>query len=450
MGDKIDDVNKFWDRFRDLVIQSGVSESYADWYVRWGQKFALSIKGRPLRRRTAEDIQLFLINISNKKSIQRWQVEQALEALKLLYNVYLKLPIPIHEVPPLDSLKNNPKSTETNINFRDTLARKNEILNLYGDLFGKIRKEIRYRHYSIRTEKSYVDWISRYSIFFNKTNPEKLGANEIRQYLDYLATDRKVAASTQNQALNAIVFLYTQVLKQEAGDFSEFVRARRPRKVPVVLTLQEISLLMNQLAGINRLMSGLLYGAGLRIMECIRLRIKDVDFAQNQIIVRNGKGAKDRITILPEKYKDPLKKQVADAKTLFMKDLEDGLDGVYIWPSFERKKPGAAKNWIWQYVFPSYNLSIDPRSGKVRRHHLHPNTLRRAIAGAARSSELSKEVTPHTLRHSFATHLLEKGYDIRTVQELLGHSDVSTTMIYTHVLNKPGLPVLSPADFLEE
>ena len=446
MGVKINDVNRFWNQFRDLVIQSGVSDSYADWYVKWGQKFALSIKGKPLRQRTVEDIQRFLINISNKKGVQRWQVEQARESLKLLYNIHLKLPIPIHEAPTFNSTKNEYKASLTNGNFRDTLAHKDEILNLYRDLFEKIRKEIRYRHYSIRTEKSYIDWIVRYLIFFNKTPPEKLEANEIRQYLDYLATDRKVAASTQNQALNAIVFVYTQVLKRDTGDFSEFVRAKRHIKVPVVLNRQEMSLLMDQLAGINWLMSGLLYGAGLRIMECIRLRIKDVDFGQNQIIVRNGKGAKDRITILPEKYKDPLKKQVNNAKGLFMKDLENGFDGVYIWPSFERKKPGAAKNWIWQYVFPASNLSIDSRSGKVRRHHLHPTTLRRAIAGAARSSGLSKEVTPHTLRHSFATHLLEKGYDIRTIQELLGHADVSTTMIYTHVLNKPGLPVLSPAD----
>ncbi|MDB9822204.1 site-specific integrase [Deltaproteobacteria bacterium] len=446
MKQKTNDVNKFWVRFRDSVIQYGVPDTYADWYVKWGQKFAVSIKGRPLRQRTGNDIEHFLSNLSSRKNVGKWQVEQAREALHILYNDYLQLPVLLSESNKHDQYKNNPKSAHMGERFKDNLSRKTEIIKSHKKLIEKIQKEIRYRHYSIRTEQTYIDWVIRFLIFFNSVSPENLGPNDIRQYLDYLANDRKVAASTQNQALNAIVFLYTQVLKRDAGDFSEFVRARRHRKVPVVLTRQEMSLLMDQLDGTIRLMSGLLYGAGLRIMECIRLRIKEVDFAQDQIVVRNGKGKKDRITILPEKYKDPLKKQVNDAKALFMKDLENGFDGVYIWPSFERKMSGAAKDWIWQYVFPASNLSIDPRSGKVRRHHVDPSTLRRTIKNAARSAGLSKQVSPHTLRHSFATHLLEKGYDIRTIQELLGHSDVSTTMIYTHALNKPGLAVISPAD----
>ena len=217
-------------------------------------------------------------------------------------------------------------------------------------------------------------------------------------------------------------------------------------QVPVVLTRQEVVLLLDRLEGVVGLMAGLLYGAGLRTNECIRLRIKDVDFAQNQIIIRDGKGKKDRITMLPEKYKQPLKKQIDDARSLFEQDLKNGSDGVYIWPSFERKMTGAPKDWIWQYVFPAVRLSVDPRNGKVRRHHIYASTLRKAVKRAARAAGLSKQVSPHTLRHSFATHLLEKGYNIRTVQELLGHADVSTTMIYTHVLSRPGLPVQSPAD----
>ena len=286
-------------------------------------------------------------------------------------------------------------------------------------------------------------------MFVNGEDPEKLGTGDIRKYLDYLACERNVRANTQNLALNSIVFMYTQVLKRDPGDFSDFYRAKRGRKVPVVLSKDEIDLLFEQLNGVTLLMSGIQYGSGLRTTECIRLRIKDIDFARNNIIVRNGKGDKDRLTMLPEKYKEDLKKQIVYAKELFLKDLEDGSDGVYIWPAFARKNPGAKRNWIWQYVFPASNLSADPRSKCFQRHHIDQSTLQKAVKNAARSAGLSKEVTPHTLRHSFATHLLEKGYDIRTVQELLGHSDVSTTMIYTHVLNKPGLPVLSPADFLK-
>ncbi len=243
--------------------------------------------------------------------------------------------------------------------------------------------------------------------------------------------------------------MYTQVLNREPGDFSDFIRAKRAKKIPVVLTVKEMNQLMEQIEGVSRLMAGLLYGSGLRIMECIRLRIKDIDFAQNRIVVRNGKGNKDRFTMLPGSYKEDLKKQVKHSKDLFLKDLkgEGDFDGVYIWPSYDRKNPGAKKDWRWQYVFPSAYLSVDPRSNRVRRHHTDPSNLRKAVKNAAQEAGLSKEVTPHTLRHTFATRLLEKGYDIRTIQELLGHADVSTTMIYTHALNRPGIPVLSPADF---
>lgn len=241
--------------------------------------------------------------------------------------------------------------------------------------------------------------------------------------------------------------MYTQVLKRDPGDFSDFYRAKRGRKIPVVLSKEEIDLLLEQLEGITYLMAGLQYGSGLRTTELIRLRIKDIDFARNNIIVRNGKGDKDRLTTLPEKHKEDLKKQIEYARGLLQKDLEDGSDGVYIWPAFARKNPGAKKNWIWQYLFPAGNLSVDPRSKSYQRHHINQSVLQKAVKSAAQAAGLSKEVTPHILRHSFATHLLERGYDIRVIQELLGHADVSTTMIYTHVLNRPGIPVLSPADF---
>ncbi|KKM73792.1 hypothetical protein LCGC14_1406920, partial [marine sediment metagenome] len=263
---------------------------------------------------------------------------------------------------------------------------------------------------------------------------------------EYLTEEREVAASTQNQALNALVFLYEQVLKEPLGIIGEFTRAKRPKRLPVVLSREEVNRLLDALAGTHNLMAGLLYGGGLRLMECVRLRVKDVDFAQSQILIRSGKGQKDRITILPDRFQQPLKEHLALTRELYEKDIAEGLGGVYIWPSLARKYPNVGKEWIWQYVFPSNKLSVDPRSREVRRHHIHENGLHRAIKTAAVKVGLTKQMSSHVLRHSFATHLLENSYDIRTVQELLGHADVSTTMIYTHVLNKPGLAVKSPVD----
>jgi len=256
-----------------------------------------------------------------------------------------------------------------------------------------------------------------------------------------------VAASTQNQALNAIVFFFKEVLKHDPGDFSDFVRAKRPTRVPEVLTRSEVELLLEAMSGVNQLMAGLLYGAGLRLMECIRLRVKDVDFEARRLTIRDGKGRKDRVTMLPERFLHLLKQQLEHAKALYKSDLEKGVAGVYIWPGLDRKYPNAAREWIWQYVFPSNRLSVDPRSHITRRHHVHASSLQKAVKNTAAKAGLTKRVTCHTLRHSIATHLLENGCDIRTVQELMGHSNVSTTMIYTHVLNRPGLSVKSPADF---
>ncbi|MFC1495288.1 integron integrase [Thermodesulfobacteriota bacterium] len=447
MRDKQSDVNRFWDRFRDAVIKHGVPETYADWYVKWGQKFALSIKGKPLRERTLEDIKTFLSRIKLQKGFNKFQIEQARKALYILYYKYLKVPVDFskNEESGIPERKQG-YSRDIESDNNDFIFKK-DVKKSHRELIDKIRKELRYKHYSLKTEYTYIDWAVRFISFFKGASPEKLGAKDIKKYLDYLAVERQVASSTQNQALNAIVFMYTQVLKQDPGNFSDFVRAKQKRNIPVVLTIDEVGAVLSNIDGKMLLMAGLLYGSGLRILECVRLRIKDVDFAQNHIEVRNSKGNKDRLTILPGRYKGDLKKQVDYARELFLKDLENDFDGVYIWPSYDRKNPGAKKDWIWQYIFPANNLSVDPRSNKIRRHHIDQSTLRKAVKNAARSAGLTKEVTPHTLRHSFATHLLEKGYDIRTIQELLGHADVSTTMIYTHALNKPGVPVLSPADF---
>jgi integron integrase len=292
-----------------------------------------------------------------------------------------------------------------------------------------------------------VGWIGRFLSFNGLKDPLSLDASHISKYLEYLATNRNVSSSTQNQALNAIVFLYTQVLKRDAGDFADFTHAKKPVKVPTVLSRGEINRLINNLDGVFKLMAGIMWGSGLRVMECVRLRVQDIDFDADQIIVRDGKGAKDRVTMLAQRYVGPLKEQLKNARRLFDEDAKLKTGGVYMWDAIERKYPDAAREWIWQYVFPSMKLSVDPRSKLVRRHHLDPNALQRRIKDASFDAGIAKRVSCHTLRHSFATQLLQSGADIRTVQELLGHSDVSTTMIYTHVLNRPGVVAKSPADF---
>ena len=269
---------------------------------------------------------------------------------------------------------------------------------------------------------------------------------EVTQFLTHLAREGKVAASTQNQALSALLFLYKEVLRVEIGWLDKVERAKRPARIPVVLTKDEIRKLFSHLHGTHRLMAGLLYGSGLRLMECVRLRVKDVDFGYGSIMVRDGKGAKDRVSMLPLNLASALDRHLQKVKAQHEEDLEAGLGSVYLPTALERKYPGAAIEWSWQYVFPSSRISKDPRSQMKRRHHVEESSLQLAVKNAVRVSGIAKAATCHTLRHSFATHLLENGYDIRTVQELLGHKDVSTTMRYTHVLNKPGLGVKSPMD----
>jgi len=275
-----------------------------------------------------------------------------------------------------------------------------------------------------------------------------MGEKEISQYISHLATHSKVAASTQNQALNAVVFLYKHVLQKELGDFGRMERAKRPERLPTVLTKAEVTRVLAAISGAYGLMAKIIYGCGLRLMECVRLRVKDVDFERNQVMVRDGKGMKDRTTMLPVQLKSYLLEHLSRVKIIHEQDLQRGHGEVYMPFALERKYPMAAKEWGWQYVFPSDRMSVDPRSGKMRRHHLNESGLQKAIRTAGRTAGLSKPVSPHTLRHSFATHLLESGYDIRTVQELLGHKDVSTTMIYTHVIGKGGMGVQSPFDTL--
>lgn len=313
-------------------------------------------------------------------------------------------------------------------------------------LLDQVRGKIRLKHYSIRTEQAYVDWIKRFVLHFGKRHPRDLGAAEVEQFLTHLAVYGKVAASTQNQAKSALLFLYKEVLALELPWLDNVAQAKTPKRLPVVLNREEVQAVLSRLSGTHWLIASLLYGSGMRIMECLRLRVKDVDFKRREILIRDGKGFKDRVTVLPGSLAASLETHLAKVRELHEADLQQGYGAVYLPNALERKYPNAAREWGWQYVFPSAKLSTDPRSDETRRHHVQDQSVQRAVKQAARDADLVKPATPHTFRHSFATHLLESGYDIRTVQELLGHSDVSTTMIYTHVLNKGGRGVVSPLD----
>ncbi|MES2129572.1 MAG: integron integrase [Pseudomonadota bacterium] len=313
-------------------------------------------------------------------------------------------------------------------------------------LLVQVRDRIRTKHYSIRTEISYVGWIRRFILFHHKRHPQEMGAEHVSAFLSHLAVEGKVSASTQNQAKSALLFLYKEVLGTELPWLDDIESAKNAKRMPVVLTEEEVRLVLARTEGTPGLMLRLIYGTGMRIMECVRLRVKDVEFSRHEIVIREGKGAKDRITMLPTALVTPLQEHLVRVKQLHQDDLVDGHGDVYLPYALERKYPNANREWAWQYVFPARGRSTDPRSGLVRRHHADEKTIQRAMRQAMRDAGIAKPATPHTLRHSFATHLLSSGYDIRTVQELLGHKDVQTTMIYTHVLNRGGRGVLSPLD----
>lgn len=316
-------------------------------------------------------------------------------------------------------------------------------------LLDRVREALRVRHYSLRTEQAYVHWIKRFILFHGKRHPQSLGEREITAFLTHLAVRRNVAASTQNQALSAILFLYKQVLKHELDWLDSVVRAKRPPRLPTVLTATETQTLLSHLDGTNRLIAELMYGTGMRLMECLRLRVKDIEFDYRQITVRGGKGDKDRVTVLPEKTIPALRQQLVHARQLHELDIREGFGEVYLPFALARKYPNGGREWGWQFVFPARSRSTDPYDGTIRRHHVYEKNVQRALKQAARDTGLVKPVSSHTLRHSFATHLLERGHDIRTIQELLGHKDVKTTMIYTHVMNRGAKGVVSPLDGME-
>jgi len=449
--DKSIAAQRFWDAFRACVEENRVRPDVSTFYVKWAQSFVDFQRGKRLRERSRQDIEGFLAELGKSPGVKDWQVRQAEHAVKILYETFLPGYSPETAANPVEKPKEKKTAACFPVKragrFRDQ-AVPGEVERLFAPLIDALRSEIRSRHYSIRTETAYADWVRRFIAFQEYADPRRIdAAGAVKKYLEYLATAREVAASTQNQALNALVFFYANALKMPFGDMGGFVRAKRPQRMPEVMTRDEVQTLLGEMEGVTGLMAGLMYGGGLRLMECLRLRVKDVDFGRQQIMVRDGKGQKDRVTMLPERFVSQLKDHLARVKVMYEKDRAKGVPGVFIWPALARKYPKAATEWRWQYIFPAKGLSVDPRSGTVRRHHMSETLVQKAVKEAVSRAGITRKISCHTLRHSFATHLLEARYDIRTVQELLGHADVSTTMIYTHVLNRPGISVQSPADF---
>ncbi|MGE0081841.1 MAG: integron integrase [Thiohalomonadaceae bacterium] len=424
------------------------------------EQFIRAFPGRRLAEITAGEVTDYLTAIGHDTKLKPWQFEQVVGAIQTLYSMVSAAWVAgfdwqfwkdsartlesQHATTAREALPVSPEEFASRIGE----TRFASLIRSHLDLFSRAASVMRVRGMSIRTEQSYLAWLCRFIQFHRNRAPADCGAAEVSAFLQYLAVQRNVAASTQNQALNALVFIYDKVLEQPLGSLGPYDRAHRPKRLPVVLSADEVRRLLEQLTGTHWLIASLLYGTGMRLMECLRLRVQDIDFDRSQIVVRRGKGDKDRVVPLPAKLVAHLRDHLSQRRELHQSDLAAGFGEVVLPDALAAKYPNAAREWRWQFVFPAGRVALDPRSGRVRRHHLHETAVQRAVTDAARKARVPKKATCHTLRHSFATHLLERGQDIRTVQELLGHADVSTTMIYTHVLNRGGLAVTSPLDGL--
>ncbi|MEW6602051.1 MAG: integron integrase [Nitrospirota bacterium] len=402
-----------------LSSKERIQDKYLPYYLRWVRECYRFLDLSESNAITNEQKTTFLKHLSKKH--EDWQINQADNALRL-YGYFLS-------------------RTSGNETLGDPATSGD-----WKQIEEKTKEAIRLRHRSYSTEKTYITWLRQFSSFVNGRNSRDLDGKALQDFLSYLAVEKKVSPSTQNQALNAIIFVYRHVLDKDIENEINAVRARRKPRLPVVLTVKEVEKAFNEMSGLYLLMAKLIYGCGLRLLECLSLRIKDVDIEQGLVIVRAGKGDKDRRTVLPDSLKDDLVHHITSVRELFEEDRKEGTSGVYLPGALERKYPNAGKEWGWFWMFPAKNLSIDPRTRIVRRHHTHPAALQRAFKNAALKAGLTKQASIHTLRHSFATHLLEHGYDLRTIQELLGHSNLQTTMIYTHVASRNVLRVKSPLD----
>jgi integron integrase len=446
----------------EVLCEAGIPDREHSFFAHWVRQFFNHNPGRARRTLGAKDIGRFIADLHQDASMATWQVEQALNALVLYYEQFRG--IALGELSKLADVETEPQIKEDREEYRPVPpprkikplcsvppptkmpapTRKTDLQALREAVI----KALRLEHYALKTEKTYWHWIRRFVLYHHGRKPSDMDAPEILAFLSHLALNLNVAASTQNQALNAIVFLYRKILRKEPGDFSDFPRARRGKRLPVVCSRGEVQQLLGEITGTEGLVARVLYGTGMRITECLRLRVKDLSFDRGEITVRSGKGDKDRLVPLPDSLRDSLQAQLDWRRELFEADKQENQHEVELPGARARKYPSAPYEWKWQYVFPAEKFSRDPRSGRVRRHHLHEIRIQRAVRRAANEIGITSRLTPHTLRHCFATHLLEAGQDIRTVQELLGHSNVKTTMIYTHVLKRGPLGVTSPLDTL--
>lgn len=427
-----------------LVLEElGVEKRRHPFYAHWVRQFFKqqheSKQRRELGRR---EIETFIQLLAADKAMEDWQVAQAQDALEVYYEQFRGIA--------LEPAAGRVKERAAGISSAGPKPQNRQSVRKadLGVLEQAVCEVLRTEHYSLRTESAYLQWIRRFIGYHHGRRPSSMGGAEIHRFLSHLAISDRVAASTQNQALNAIVFLYGKVLKKELGDFSDFPRARRPKRLPVVLSRKEVQALLIRMDGPEGLIAKLLYGTGMRVSEALRLRVHDLAFDRNEITVRAGKGDQDRRVLFPESLKSELYQHLDGRRHQYEEDRKEGMHAVELPHALDRKYPEAPYEWKWQFVFAGRDYSVDPRNGARRRHHLHPVRVQRAVKRAAADARITARVTPHTLRHCFATHLLESGQDIRTVQELLGHADVRTTMIYTHVLNKGPMGVVSPLDTL--
>jgi integron integrase len=452
-----DAASRFWDRYINILAEQGVKENIRCWYVKRVEQYIRHYPDERLRSHSSRHVERFFTDLGRDGKLADWQIRQTVDAIRILFCELLHSEpcaavdwnywseastrlAPSHVTLAREPVDAQISDSETS-NFPTS-----DVLRRFPDALPRLVAEIRQLGYSIRTERSYEQWVVRFLAYLKHDSLDSITAAEVKGFLDHLVVQRSVAASTQNQALNALVFFFKHVLGRELGELGDFARSKRPKRLPTVLSPEEVAALLSELEGVHYLMAALLYGTGMRLMECVRLRVQDLDFPYQQIHVRNGKGKKDRVVPLPRKLVQPLRDQLATVQDLHQADLALGFGEVFMPDALSRKYPKASKEWPWQYVFPSGRLSVDPRSKQQRRHHVDESSLQKMIKRAAQKVGITKRVSSHTMRHSFATHLLENGYDIRTVQELLGHADVSTTMIYTHVLNTPGVAVRSPLD----
>lgn len=451
---------KFWDNYALFLLKHDISKKYITWYVLRTKQYIAAFPNVSVREHSPKQVEDYISDKANDHQLKSWQFTQIVDAIRILFSLGLKSDWAqsydwegiVSSAKPLEA--NHPSAAR---DYSSALAHPPKhqpkphdpkAKQRYQAVIADVIRVIRSKNYSMKTEKTYTHWIFRFFVFHAPEDAKSLSGEDVRVYLEYLAIQRNVAVATQKQALNAIAFLFNKVWETPLGDIGAFAGAKRPKKLPVVLSKEEVRRVLEQLGEKHALMAGILYGSGLRLMECVSLRVQDVDFDYNQLVIRNGKGFKDRIVPLPRRYRDQLQSQIEFVTEQHKLDLQNGYGEVYLPHALARKYPNAPKELRWQYLFPSTRVGADPRTGVLRRHHLHESSLQKGIRRAVTKSGIMKRATSHSFRHSFATHLLETGYDIRTVQELLGHSDVSTTMIYTHVMNTPGMAVQSPADLI--